>query len=56
MTPNKSETLFEAFCNQVGVRWRRVPESSEKRPDYEIFPHEVRVVVEVKQLDPTPRR
>lgn len=52
MASTISERLFESFCCQAGVRWRRIPESSERRPDYEIFPHAVRVFVEVKQLDP----
>lgn len=52
MSQNRSETLFEIFCDQVGVPWQRVPEESERRPDYEIFLHGVRIFAEVKQLDP----
>ncbi len=54
MTRTKSEKLFETFCAQAGVPWRRLPECSEKCPDYEIRPHEVGVFAEVKQLDPNP--
>jgi hypothetical protein len=54
MGQNKSETLFELFCDQVGLPWSRVPEATEKRPDYEIVARAVRVLAEVKQLDPNP--
>ena len=51
MSQNKSEMLFELFCDQVGLPWSRVPD---KRPDYEILAQGIRILAEVKQLDPNP--
>ena len=55
MRQNKSETLFQTLCDAVGMRWSRVPEEAEKRPDYWISVGKLRILAEVKQLDPNPR-
>lgn len=47
----ESESLFEQFCDCQQIRRERVLECSVQQPDYEIFPCNNRVVVEVKQLD-----
>lgn len=55
MSPAKtiSETLFEKFCADNGIECQEVPTEEGKRtPDYDIFPGGVRVVSEVKQIDP----
>jgi hypothetical protein len=49
-----SETLFEAFCSAREVEYERVPEATESRPDYWVVAGRLRVVVEVKQIDPNP--
>ena len=48
----KSEQLFEAFCEQIAVEWKRIPESNERRPDYEIYANGTRIIAEIKQIDP----
>jgi hypothetical protein len=48
----KSEQLFEAFCEQIAVEWRRVPEARKRRPDYEIYTNNTRIIAEIKQTDP----
>jgi hypothetical protein len=50
-----SEEMFEAFCKMNGVKWRRVPISTGRTPDYEIAINGQRIVVEVKQIDPNPQ-
>lgn len=53
----RSEELFEKFCNQCSFKFDRLLPSYQRgvrSPDYDIFPHEKRVVVEVKELVPGP--
>jgi hypothetical protein len=50
-----SEALFERFCRETGIQFRRLNETIEqggKTPDYELFVDQQLVVTEVKQLDP----
>lgn len=50
-----SETLFERFCDDNQIEWKRIEASSvpgKKEPDYEIGVPTQCVVVEVKQFDP----
>lgn len=51
---NLSEQLFEAFCRNRRVSYRRLREGPGKTPDYEIVISGQRIVVEVKQIDATP--
>jgi hypothetical protein len=51
--PTKSELLFERFCREHAIDYKRIPRAEGKRtPDYEFYPSGVRIVVEVAQLDP----
>ena len=48
-----SETFFEQFCTQYGVRWEQIATESTdgvKTPDYAIFPKETKVIAEVKEI------
>jgi len=47
-----SEALFEKFCSTYAVPCHRIPEGRCESPDYEILLGDVRVVCEVKQIDP----
>lgn len=51
----ESEILFEAFCNQNGIRVVPIPTKSkegEETPDYDVYIYGQKVVVEIKQIDP----
>jgi hypothetical protein len=53
MQKTTSETFFEQFCTDHGVRWEPIPtkaSSGEKTPDYAIFPKETKVIAEVKEI------
>lgn len=47
-----SEELFEEFCRRVGIQFERLSAEAERTPDYDIFLADLRVVVEVKEVDP----
>lgn len=47
-----SEALFERFCRERGIEFRRPPEGATRTPDYEISIAAGPVVVEVKQVEP----
>jgi hypothetical protein len=47
-----SETLFEQFCSRHGIPCRPIPTGLVRTPDFAIRLHDVRVVCEVKQIDP----
>lgn len=51
-TKTISEQLFEDFCTQRGFRLEKIPESTERTPDYDLFVNDIQIVVEVKQIDP----
>jgi len=56
MTTTLSEQLFELFCERNSIVWQRIATADvggEQRPDYEIALSGQRVIVEVKQFDPT---
>ncbi len=46
-----SEQIFEDFCAQNRVDFQRIPESSEKTPDYHIQIDGAAIAVEIKQLE-----
>ena len=48
-----SETFFEQFCTQHGVRWEPIATertAGVKSPDYAIFPKDTKVITEVKEI------
>jgi hypothetical protein len=47
-----SETLFEQFCSRHGIPCKPIPTGLVRTPDFAIYLHGVRVVCEVKQIDP----
>ncbi|MDY0744128.1 hypothetical protein SNE35_06410 [Paucibacter sp. R3-3] len=56
MKPKKetvSESLFEKICQREGFAFSRVLESSERRPDYTLALKNTKLIVEVKELQPT---
>jgi hypothetical protein len=50
----KSEILFEQFCEEHQLKCVPVPRTSGRTPDYDVYFREHQVVVEIKQIDPTP--
>jgi hypothetical protein len=49
-----SERLFEQFCTEHQLRFAPVPRATLRTPDYDVHFGSQRVVVEVKQVDPSP--
>jgi len=47
-----SESLFEKLCDRSTIRWETIPTTDESTADYSIFPKGMKVVAEVKQIDP----
>lgn len=47
-----AEYLFERFCDEHGIPCSRIPETTAKTPDYEIFSSTTPVIVEVKDIEP----
>jgi len=56
MNPNKtdSEAYFEAFCQRNGFALLPVPVGADKTPDYTLTVGDTLIVVEVKEVQPTP--
>ena len=52
MTTTRSEQLFEAFCLQRRIVCRRVPTTTARTPDYEIYLSRRKIAVEVKEIGP----
>ena len=53
MEKTQSDELFERFCTDNGFRFSRIEtETDRKTPDYEVFPRDNRVIVEVKEFTP----
>lgn len=50
-----SEDLFEEFCRRTALQFERVPTAAGRTPDYDIFLGDLRVVVEIKEVDPPQR-
>lgn len=50
-----SEELFEELCRRAAIRFERIPTEAGKTPDYDIFLGDLRVVTEVKEVDPPAR-
>jgi len=48
-----SEQLFQTFCDAHNIEWQRVPRATTQTPDYEIGIHGQRIIVEIKQIDPS---
>ncbi len=51
----RSEDLFEQFCRDRGIPCQRIVASNERSPDYEVQLSDQRVVVEVKEIEPSPQ-
>jgi hypothetical protein len=51
-TQSFSETLFEQFCSRHGIPCKPIPTGLVRTPDFAIRLSGVRVVCEVKQIDP----
>jgi hypothetical protein len=47
-----AEYLFERYCDEHGIACARIPETTTKTPDYELFPTSSPVVVEIKDIEP----
>lgn len=47
-----SETLFEELCTTHGIPCERVPTATGRTPDFAITLRYLRVICEVKQIDP----
>jgi hypothetical protein len=55
MHKTAGETFFETFCTDHKVRWEPIPpSSSEKTPDYAIYPNGTKVIAEVKDIQENP--
>jgi hypothetical protein len=50
----ESERLFEAFCREKGIAFRRIAEGTTKSPDYVLSVSGMKLIVEVKQIAPNP--
>jgi hypothetical protein len=48
----ESEMLFERFCRERGITFKRLEEAATRTPDYEMGLATLRAAVEVKQLEP----
>lgn len=48
----ESEALFEQFCDDNGISWKRIDSEDSKTPDYEASFGNHCVIIEIKQLDP----
>ncbi len=48
----EAEGLFERFCDERVLEFRRLPEGDSSIPDYELRLRELTVAVEVEQLEP----
>lgn len=48
----KSEELFESFCANREIECKKIMEGDSRKPDYWISIDGVKIVVEVKQIDP----
>jgi hypothetical protein len=51
MNKTESEDLFETFCRENELNWRRIPEGAVKTPDYSVKFGSVAVAVEIKQIE-----
>jgi hypothetical protein len=48
-----SESFFEQFCTQHGVRWEPIATEGTtgvKTPDYAIFPKNMKVITKIKEI------
>lgn len=52
MSQNKSEILFEKFCQENGIVYEKIPVSSSKTADYKINVKSETMICEVKELTP----
>lgn len=50
--PTISEKLFEKLCSDRNIKCKRIRERLEKTADYEVFLSSIKLIAEVKQLDP----
>lgn len=49
---NVTEDLFEQFCQQEGIPFERIRESNERRPDYVLSLGKIKLIAEVKAIEP----
>lgn len=49
---SKSEQLFEDYCSSKAIKFEKIGEEAQSRPDYMITINGINIVVEVKQIDP----
>lgn len=47
----QSEAVFEQYFDSQGLRWNRVPESTQKQPDYKVAHGSMTCMFEVKEFD-----
>ena len=47
----QSEELFERFCAEVGIEFRKIDEGNETNPDYELKIGDLTIIAEVKEFD-----
>ncbi|WMP15854.1 hypothetical protein [Thiothrix lacustris] len=47
----EGEKIFELFCSTNGIHFRKVPESAQPTPDYEVETEAGLVMFEIKQID-----
>lgn len=50
--PTISEILFEKLCSDRHIECERIPEGAKRTADYEVSLGPLKLIVEVKQLDP----
>lgn len=46
-----SEQMFEKFCNQNSIKFKKIPTENNPTPDYEFFPNGKKVIAEITQMD-----
>jgi hypothetical protein len=50
---NNSELIFENILDGKGLRWEKIPETNEPRPDYHVWLEGSEIIIEIKQLELT---
>ena len=48
-----SEQLFEQYCQENGIGCMKIKEAADKTPDYDIEVNGIRIIAEIKQIDPS---
>jgi hypothetical protein len=50
--PTKSEELFKKYCANQGYAVEKIPEESEKTPDFLVSTSQGQLIAEIKELCP----